>query len=154
MDMKVHTILPQLRRLPAMVLGTLFLLTAIYKMVESGSAIKMIAMVPWIPGVSSGQAYAILGAVVGLELYVGISFFFRSRIPSASWASICMLTVFSLAVAPVFMSTGGSCGCAWKWMPIEAHSALGLVTRNVALIALCLAAIVGNRLVPSSGASS
>lgn len=133
--------------LPRVLLGSVFLLAASHKLLDPGAMAKMVSYVPWIPPMRNWQAAFLGGAMAGWEVFLGL---WCVRVSKRMWpaaiASWITLGVFTLAVGPIFAATGGSCGCAWEWMPIQAHSTLGLLVRNLALGLLAMAGILGDEL--------
>lgn len=132
---------------PRILLGSVFLLSAAHKLRDPGAMVKIIGSLPWLPSLPDWLTASVGGGLAGWEAFLGL---WCMRISKAMWpaavATWATLAIFTIAVAPIFAITGGSCGCAWEWMPIQAYSTAGLLARNIALGLLALGCVLGDRL--------
>lgn len=122
-----------LARTLSFLVGLYFALAALHKVLNPGSFIKLVSLLPVLPNMPFLLRAIVAGVLVGLELFVSFGCITGVRRRLSLQVACVLLAVFTLLAAPFYEALGGDCGCTWAWVPLAPTSGLGVIFRNLAL---------------------
>ncbi|MEM9380897.1 MAG: hypothetical protein AAGB93_13170 [Planctomycetota bacterium] len=125
-----RALLAWLVSLPA---GAFFIAAATYKAIDPSVVTKLLALLPYTASFPLLVRDVLQGALVGVELYVGLALVVRRTVEDAALIGVALLGFFSFAVAPFYEALGGDCGCVWRWVPFSPERGSGIIGRNFVL---------------------